>query len=146
MLAAQIEDGAVVNIILVGSLDALPGLIAGDGARIGDLWDGIKFTSPPAPSADIELEQYQAAIQVMLDAEAQSHGYDNILSACTYATCSVERFRAEGQACVDWRGSVWAAGYAILDEVTAHTIPQPSIAELLAMLPKMTWPTIPAQP
>jgi hypothetical protein len=43
MRAAIIENGTVVNIILV---DSLEGLIDGEHANIGDTWDGVTFTAP----------------------------------------------------------------------------------------------------
>jgi hypothetical protein len=86
------------------------------------------------------VPQYTAAIQSMLDAKAQERHYDGILSACTYATSSVPSFAAEGQACVDWRDAVWSRSYELMAQVGAGTIPQPTIAALLAMLPAMAWP------
>lgn len=46
MRAAVVENGVVANVIEVDSLDALPGLIPGDGAAIGDAWDGQQFIRP----------------------------------------------------------------------------------------------------
>lgn len=59
MKAAVIEDGAVTNLIVVDALDALPDLtlVDGEGAAIGDLWDGEKFTRPEAPPATVEVPQ-----------------------------------------------------------------------------------------
>lgn len=49
MIAAQVENSVVVNLIEVSTLQALPGLIAGAGARIGDTWTGSAFVSLNAP-------------------------------------------------------------------------------------------------
>lgn len=84
--------------------------------------------------------QYVDAVQAMLDAKARERNYDGILSACTYATDSIPKFQAEGQACVAWRGAVWDKCYDVLAQVQAGSIAQPSLAELLAMLPTMEWP------
>lgn len=90
----------------------------------------------PAPT---EME-YVAAIQAMLDAKAQERNYDNILSACTYVTSTNAKFQAEGQACVQWRDAAWAKCYQLMAEVEAHAKPQPTVGELVAMLPQMAWP------
>jgi hypothetical protein len=47
MKAHQIENGIVVNTIIVESLDFLPNLVdAENGGEIGDLFDGNTFTKP----------------------------------------------------------------------------------------------------
>ena len=47
MRAHIIENGVVVNTILVDSLDILPNLIDAElGGSIGDLYDGTTFTKP----------------------------------------------------------------------------------------------------
>lgn len=44
MLAAQIdENGVVLGMYLVESLEFMPNLVAGDGAGPGDRWDGEQF-------------------------------------------------------------------------------------------------------
>lgn len=57
MKAHQIENGVVVNTILVDDLDVFPGLIdAALGGKIGDAWDGVKFTAPAPPAAVVPAE------------------------------------------------------------------------------------------
>lgn len=80
------------------------------------------------------------AVQEMMDLKAKERGYDNILSACTYATNTNTKFAAEGQACVTWRDSVWSACYQIMADVASGTVPEPTLNELLAELPSMVWP------
>ena len=55
MRAHQIENGIVINTIVVDSFDVLPNLIdAENGGEIGDLWDGRSFSKPPK---DIPAEE-----------------------------------------------------------------------------------------
>ena len=80
--------------------------------------------------------------QQYLDAFARTKTYDGILSACTYATSSVEKFRIEGQYCVDARDQVWDALNTLLEEVKNGTKPIPkSFADVAGVLPTLTWPT-----
>lgn len=80
--------------------------------------------------------------QKYLDTFARTKAYDGILSACTYATSSVPKFKAEGQYCVDARDQVWSALNDLLEEVKAGTKPIPkSFADVVGMLPTLTWPT-----
>lgn len=62
MRAHIIKYGKVVNTIVVDSLDIIPGLIdATNGGKIGDLWDGQTFTTPPKTSEQIAEEARIAA-------------------------------------------------------------------------------------
>lgn len=95
----------------------------------------------PAPSQEQIVATFVAQIQERLDAFARTRNYDSILSACTYATSTVPKFAAEGQAAVNLRDATWAAAYQLLDEVLAGTRPAPaSIADIEADLPQLEWP------
>ena len=79
-------------------------------------------------------------IQQNLDAFAQTRNYDGILSACTYASSTVTKFKDEGQYCVDLRDNTWATCYTLLAEVEAGTLSITSWAQLEALLPVPAWP------
>ena len=95
---------------------------------------------PPPPTAEQIIAKYTADVQQHLDAFARTRGYDNILSACTYATSTVPKFAAEGQYAVEARDATWAKCYEVLAEVEAGSRPMPTLDELLAELPVLTWP------
>jgi hypothetical protein len=99
-----------------------------------DFADTIAQLTRPA------VTEYVAAAQAMLDEKARERMYDGILSACTYATSLNPKFKAEGQACVEWRDAVWARCYELMDDVESGALPQPTVQGLLAMLPTMEWP------
>lgn len=105
------------------------------GGKIGSF---PKPLEPPTPNQIITA--LVLAVQSHLDSTARTHGYEGILSACTYATDTHPPFQAEGQACVNWRGAVWSMCYAIMAEVQAGAMPVPTEAELISMLPAMVWP------
>ena len=90
-------------------------------------------------------EQLIAAItaqtQARLDAFAQTRNYDNILSACTYASSAVLKFQTEGQYCVNKRDETWAGLYAIMAAVQAGTRAMPSgYSAIEGELPVLEWP------
>lgn len=89
--------------------------------------------SPPAPVLP-SVSDYTIAVQSLLDTVAQQHRYDDIVSACSYAGAP-NPFQAEGIKFVTWRGDVWAKCYAIMADVQSGTVPQPTVAALLAQLP-----------
>lgn len=111
---------------------------------------GGSWEDPGAPTLEDLQEEFLKAtqarltglVQGVLDREAQTRGYESILSLCTYATSTVDRFRAEGQAGVNWRDACWMLGYQLVAEVRAGLRAVPTNDELLAMLPPMVWPTV----
>ena len=79
--------------------------------------------------------------QQRLDQAAQAHGYDNILSACTYNLSAVTRFAQEGQYCIALRDSTWAALDQLLKDVEAGNRAAPSgFEEIEPELPVIDWP------
>lgn len=102
---------------------------------------GTKGTSTPIPSiTEPTVHNYIIAIQIMLDSTAQEKGYDSILSACTYANSVVPKFKAEGQACVEWRDNVWYTCHNLLSKLEAGEIAKPTIQEVLQSMPDIQWP------
>jgi hypothetical protein len=82
-----------------------------------------------------------AAIQAELDRRARENGYDNIVSACSYAAQAAgEPFQAEGAAYLKWRSDVWSHAYAVLAEVEAGTRAMPTPAEAVAEMPALVLP------
>lgn len=94
---------------------------------------------PPAPTTEQIIEGFKSKIQNTLDEAARAKGYDDIISACSYAGYP-NVFQAEAIAFGQWRANVWAYGYAELDKVMAGTRPVPTVAEILAELPSLVLP------
>lgn len=95
---------------------------------------------PPPPTAEQIMAQYTGAVQQHLDTFARTRNYDGIMSAATYATSTVPKFAAEGQYAVEARDATWAKCYEILAAVETGSRPMPTLDELLAELPVLTWP------
>ena len=83
--------------------------------------------------------QLTAAVQAYMDSTAQTRGYDNIHTACSYSNSTDPIFAAEGQACLQWRDMVWRKCYNILAEVQAGSRDIPTVEELIAELPVLVW-------
>jgi hypothetical protein len=85
MRAHIIKDGKVDNTIMVDSLSILPGLVDGEhGGRIGDLWDGTVFTTPPLTLEEIAAAEAEEAKQAARIA-AQEELVLGTISGMTYA-------------------------------------------------------------
>lgn len=116
-----------------------------DGYKIkwsGTAWEYEEIPKEPEPEPPTEEEiqqQLTAAVQRHMDATAQTRNYDNIHTACTYATSTDPTFKAEGTACVAWRDAVWRKCYDILAEVQAGSRAIPTADELIAELPVLEW-------
>lgn len=81
------------------------------------------------------------ATQQRLDTFAQTRGYDNMLSLCTYVSSPNETFKAEGQYGVEARDATWSKLYEIFNEVESGTRPMSSgYADIEDDLPPLVWP------
>ena len=80
---------------------------------------------------------FKEKTQELLDAKAKEKGYDDILSACSYAGYDND-FRAEGEAFGIWRAKVWKYGYGLLNAIAEgkHKMPK-SFDEILAEMPTL---------
>lgn len=102
------------------------------GKSIAAGQDGLPVAlDPPAPTRDQQATMLKRAVQAMLDSVAQAHGYDDIVSAASYAGVdAVPAYQAEGAAMAAWRSNVWATAFTAL-----AADPLPAQADLLAGLP-----------
>lgn len=93
-----------------------------------------RLSSPEWVQKEVTLR-----VQNMLDTFARTRGYDSIISAASYTASAVPQFAAEAARCVALRDQVWAACYAIMGEVKAGTRILPTVEQIIAELPALTW-------
>jgi hypothetical protein len=87
-------------------------------------------------------QQITALVQSRLDDFAKTRDYDNVLSACSYATSTHAKYGVEGQYCVAAREATWDAVYQVMAEVQAGTRPMPTgYADIEPLLPALVWPS-----
>ncbi len=107
------------------------------------VWDGAAWRSNPAVYGPADalptLEDYDRALTAHLDAEAQTHRYEDRIS-CSVRAGYVGPFQAEGIAFAQWMDACNATGYSMLADFQNGVISQPTIAEMIAALPVMVWP------
>ena len=150
MKYAYIENGKVWEVVarnpyeLFGDLYASQFVECGDDVQAGWFVVDGEFLAelPPVPKTPEQIKQeITDAVSVRLDSFAKSRNYDSILSACTYATSSVEQFAKEGQYCVNMRDATWAKLYQIMQEVEAGIRPMPTgYDDIESELPTLVWP------
>lgn len=91
------------------------------------------------PEFDKRKKAIVDAVQKMMDETAQSRNYDDIFTAISYKDSTVESFRNEALACLEWRDNVWVTCYAILNDVVTMKRDLPELDEILAELPTINW-------
>ncbi len=83
----------------------------------------------------------EQAIQAHLDAKAQAEGFDNILTAVSYAaTPAGTPFQAEGKSFAVWRAKVWSKAYEILGAAQTNKGDETTIEQIIAELPSRASP------
>lgn len=140
------ENGFFIEDTFLYDLDNLtPDLIMDDVPQgfFQPKWDGSVWVEGK-DSTEIEVirsqqteDYFTSEIQLWLNEEAKTKGYDSILSACSYAGY-INPFQIEGQKFGAWRSDVWTQGYIILDEVKNSVRTIPNIEDLLLELPQFS--------
>ena len=92
----------------------------------------------PAMSPAQRVAAGAAAIERWLDETAQALGYNNLVTAVSYAASSVDLWQRQAVALAAWRDAVWQAAIALL--AAPEQLPA-SEATLLALLPQPDIPT-----
>jgi hypothetical protein len=105
-------------------------------------WNGTAVVVKAASAEDAAqvLAGAGKEIQTLLDNTAVTHGYDSIISLCSYANSSNAKWKAEGLYGCSYRDACWAKGQEIESAVIARTIPLPTVAEVMAQMPAVAWP------
>lgn len=123
----RISDGASIRIDLISP-------------EFGDYMDWLAEGNTPTPADLPTIEEITKSltykVQQHLDKEAQKLGYDNIISACSYAAgTTTNKYKTDGISFLNWRSNVWDYCYALLVQVQAGTVPIPTQEELIQGLP-----------
>lgn len=102
--------------------------------------DEVFSVEQPVAPNEPTVEAFQLAVQTALDTKARERNYDGILSLCSYADSTNAVFSAEAGAGLLWRDACWAHCYQALADVQNNLRQPPTVAELVAELPAMSWP------
>ena len=117
--------------------------IDGDGEIPDAVREWIAAGNTPSPyvaPAPTEAD-YSAAIQAHVDGTARLRGYADSVACCSYHDSANATWAAESAVFKAWRDSVWLYAFTQLAAVQSGQRAQPNVAELVAELPAITWPT-----
>lgn len=80
-------------------------------------------------------------IQLMLDTKAESLGYTDCMTACTYVPDPNNLWSRQGVAFVAWRSAIWTQAYSDMADIKDGNKAMPaSITDYLATLPASNIP------
>jgi len=107
----------------------------------GGIVDGARVYSQDPMDANEITELVKVKAQWLLDTGARAHGYDSIISACSYTGSSNATFAGEGQAFSDWRDQMWTWAITKLEAVSTGAEVLPAAMELLVSdMPELSLP------
>jgi hypothetical protein len=97
---------------------------------------------PPTPEPTLaeRAKVLLAGVDAHLDAAAQAKGYDNRNTFYMRAAVPGSPFYAEGLAFARWMDQVYAACYQLMAAVQAGDIEEPTLEQLIGMLPVLQLP------
>lgn len=82
---------------------------------------------------------YAQAIQAHIDSVAQSKQYGDGVSLASYASSTIAQWKNEADVFIAWRDAVWTYAFNLMEQVKAGQVPAPTIEEVIALLPQITW-------
>ena len=94
---------------------------------------------PYEPDPVDVLVSYEAAIEARLDQFAQSRGYRHGDRLASYTGSKNATWAAEADRFIALRDQTWTKFIAISDDIKAGKRPMPTLDEILAELPALTW-------
>lgn len=146
LTGADLSDFGVFSVSKVDAPIANYKQVVYEGAlaKVDEQWTQVWIVRDASSAEEAQAlnqiqSEYEAEIQKHLDFTAQSRGYDNMISACSYASGTHPKFSVEGQDCLAWRCAVWEAAYQIMTDVRSGARPLPTVQQVIAELPPMAW-------
>lgn len=136
-LAGALPD-ATVMLAAVDAAQAERDAIKAERDQLAEQLAAAQAAPAPEPGS---AEAYGAAVQAHLDDVAKAHGYNDALTCVSYHGSANPAWAADAQCFMAWRDAVWLYAYTQLAAVQSNQREQPTVAELIAALPAITWPT-----
>lgn len=122
-----------------------------DEILIGE-WNVAGVERPTEEQLKAEAAQYEAQYQLNLfqttgaeilaakaESVAQEKLYANAVSCASYANSTNPQWKAEAEAFIAWRDSLYAYGLSVFQAI-AQGAAAPSMDEFVAGIPNITWP------
>jgi hypothetical protein len=119
------------NAIYFLSAGDLQRIVNGSPSPIKNSWvviteeEAMAILNPPYnPTQEETVTNITNALQSALDAGAQAWGYNDIVTAASYAASSNVQYAADAQALIMWRDAVWSWALPLLPNIPLGETPQ----------------------
>lgn len=145
----------VVNIIYPGQLEL--GNVTfgqGDNGIVINSWAVPNQPEPTVESLESQIPSLQAQFDLwyfvnigqpqlmpFLDSVAQERQYDSAISCASYVSSSIPAWKAQADAFVNWRDSVFTYTIAQVQLMQSGQRSVPTFEEFKTELPEMVWPS-----
>ena len=94
----------------------------------------------PDLSSAATLQDYELAVQAVIDETARSRRYKHGDAFASYFNSTVGPWKEEASAFIAWRDNVWQYAYTELSKVQGGAREQPTVEDFLLELPEIVWP------
>lgn len=115
-----------------------------DNCQVGWIYNPQtqEFAPEPIPekTPDEVLEEYRQALQGHVNSVAREKDYENALSCASYVVSTNEVWKAEAEAFIAWRDSVWLYVLGELPKFENGDRPLIPVDEFILELPVLMWP------
>ncbi len=129
--------GSIVIINYTTERKTLDELFAEIGLGDGQ---GITINQVPPELLEAVVILTKEKVQRKLDEFAQTRGYDDMKSVCTYVDSQIPQYQLEAQRAIYIRDLTWSNLYMYLNGILSGATPLPSsCTDIEAVLPAMTW-------
>lgn len=108
-----------------------------NGAKLEDKGGYLEIVAVPVV---LTVKDYENAVQKYLDETAQAKEYDNTYTCLSYLSSTNTTWKAEAETFNAFRDAVWLKCHELLAAWQTSGV-QPSIADVIAALPVIVWPT-----
>lgn len=126
-----IENGVAVAVSEHDFTSNFDGEVVQGVASVGDLYSNGVFTK----DNNVKIAAIKLNVSSHIDAQAQTEGFDNILTAVTYADePKTARYQVKGKKLRAWRSDCWDVSELMLEAWLAGG-DEPTSAEVIAALP-----------
>jgi hypothetical protein len=85
-------------------------------------------------------KQIEQKLRELIETKPLERGYDSLMTLTSYVTSGNAQWKAEADAFIAWRDSVFDHAYQTLADAQAELIPLPSLEDFMAGMPTLTWP------